>query len=128
MNGRLVIFAVITLVLVLAALMLLRRSPRTAARVSAPPPAATLPTVDRGPTLEPRLDPGAGLAEAGKRALAVNDAAAAVRLFEQAVAASPGNGEWRRQLEEARAELAARTSRPQRGAPIIPERATPSGP
>jgi len=102
LDRLLLLLALSTLVLTVFALQYMWESstpapaPAPTPEVSAPPPTTVPP-----PAPEPPADPGLGFAKAGMNALDAGDTAAAVRLLERAVQASPNNVEWRRLLADA---------------------------
>jgi hypothetical protein len=93
LDRLLVLLVVTTLVLTLFALQYVGPSSPPAVQ-SEPPAQAPRPA-------PPALDRGAAFAQTGMNAMEAGDAAAAIRWFERAAQASPGNPEWRRRLADA---------------------------
>lgn len=110
MNLRLMLFALVTLGLILAALLLTDRPQLTPRPAAQPEPAA--PAAPGPPTATEAPERGAALAQAGERALAAKDPKAAVRLLEEALKESPYNARWADLLRQAREQLAARARDP----------------
>lgn len=98
---RLLVLLVITTAVL--SLFALRYMGPSASPVQSAPPidVAAAPAPDPAPAPELPRDPGFGFAQAGMNALTAGDAPAAIRWFERATQAAPGNVEWRRKLKDA---------------------------